>query len=342
MHFKSLIKRISRLSARLPWMSQPAEPLSLAQVLRTSDPEQSIATGYLETLYKFADPSVRDYVVSEIDLWKRNTIPNHEFVVAHIKCGETKIGALRMERTVDRSEDGSSAASSRISLTSSSSPVTAKDFITVYAVGELNPAECKLIAKHVVKERVTIAAVIAACSVISFEAPKYQLRTKQCYWFAGLVFRLLAEDSNALKNKNKDGTMRAGEFAKFLQIMQDSTLTEQADEMRPRYMEKLQSVEDALSEHLAKEERLKEAERQVQEAKRQGQEAEREIQEVRRHAEEVERRVQELERRAQELEATNEAYELELRELRKTVSALCHYFARLQLTFRQSAQRAPA
>ena len=65
-------------------------------------------------------------------------------------------------------------------------------------------------------------------------------------------------------------------------------------------MERLQSVEDALSWHLAKEERLREVDMKVKEVERQAQEVDMKTQEAERQAREADKRTQEAERQAQE------------------------------------------
>jgi len=338
MRLRSLFcTRFFRLPKRLPWMSSPNDIIPLHLLLEVPAPlgnpdKKKIAVNTLETLYLRADSIVHDYVVSQITLWKLNKLPNHEFVVAHISYRGTIVGALRMERTVEPTDEAS-VNSSSVSVTSSSSPLRAYDPITVYASEDVSRAtkESQLIAQQVFEGNVTIATVIAASAVLTQEYPLYKLRSKQCYWFAGLVFRLIAGDS--FMPATRTSRMRAGEFASFLNIMQEPELTEQARAMRPIFEAKLRQIEDAVAQKLAKERAgaemqtlLTEAQKQAQEAEKQAQEAERHAQEAEGHAQEAERHAQEAERQraelAQAVTAAQEAYELEIRKLKEALTSL--------------------
>ncbi|KAH9936463.1 uncharacterized protein B0H18DRAFT_1113847 [Fomitopsis serialis] len=332
MRFNSLFRtRFFCLPLRLPWMSAPRDIKPLHLLLEAPAPlgnpdKKKIAVNTLETLYLSADSIVHQYLVSQITLWKHNKLPNHEFVVAHISFGGTVVGALRMERTLELTDEESDNSSS-VSFTSSSCPLPASDPITIYTSEDVSHATkgAQEIAKQVLEGNVTIATIIAACSVLTQEYPEYELGSKQCYWFAGLVFRLIAGD-NVMTATNPIG-MRAGEFANFLNIMQEPELAEQAEAMQPIFETKLREVEHAVAQKLAKERAAAEMQAQLAEAQRRVQEAERreraaaEMQAAEMQAQlaEAQRRVQEAGRREAELV---KAYELKLCELREEIMSL--------------------
>jgi len=324
MRFKSLVHtRFFCLPIRLPWMSSPSDPKPLHLLL---DPlgnpdKQRIAVSTLETLYLRAEPIVHKYVVSQITLWKRNKLPNHEFVVARISYEGTAAGALRMERTVEPTNEPSGNSSSVSLASSSSSALLANDPITIYAsedVGRVTK-EAQLIAQQDFRgNTVTIASVIAASSVLSREYPEYKLGSKQCYWFAGLVFRLIAGDDVMPANSDSHSRMRAGEFASFLNIMQGPGLTKDARAMRPMYEAKLREVEEAVADKLAKERQAQEDRQKAQMT----QGAERRAQEAERHAQEAERQKAQITREAERREAALvQAYELEIRQLKEALAS---------------------
>ncbi|KAI0725609.1 hypothetical protein C8Q72DRAFT_578674 [Fomitopsis betulina] len=223
MHLKSLRpKHLLCLSIRLPWMSHSTDK-HLCELLNTAS-QQQLPVKTLQSHYLTADPTVYSCYVSKISLWKRKQFPNHEFVIVHFICRGKDVGALRMERTVLLSDDGSSATSSRTSLASSSSPAAANDFLTIYESTDIAAAtkDASLVITHAIPEEqhITPAAVIAACSVISEKEPAYKLRTKQCFWFAGLAIRLIAGDDTVAQTQSADGNSKlAAGAASFWQVM---------------------------------------------------------------------------------------------------------------------------
>ncbi|KAI0932144.1 hypothetical protein AcW2_000847 [Taiwanofungus camphoratus] len=262
----------------------------------------------LEHLYVSGDPRLYDCVISEITLWKSRSLPNHEFVVAQVSYQGRIIGALRIERTI-MPTDGPSANSSSVSLTSSpSSPgLRAHDPITIYTSEDIIAAtrDSHKIAPYILTETVTIASVIAACFVLNQEYPVYQLPSKQCYWFAGLAFRLIAGD-NVMQQMEVRDTRRAGDFGSFIHVMREPDMTQQAQTFRPKFEAKLQMIEDGVAERkrmLSAERRLIEMERQHRdEAERRREETEKRREETEKHREETERLKDEAERRKDEAE----------------------------------------
>ncbi|KAI0916383.1 hypothetical protein AcV5_003340 [Taiwanofungus camphoratus] len=335
---------------RLPFMSAFDDTVHLKRLFEPCDENPrrgnkpySIST--LEQLYVSGDPRLYDSVISEITLWKLRSLPNHEFVVAQVSYQGRIIGVLRIECTI-MPTDGPSANSSSVSLTSSSSSpgLLAHDPITIYTSEDISTAtrDSQKIAPHILTETVTITSVIAACLVLKQEYPVYQLSTRQCYWFAGLVFRLIAGD-NVMQQMEARDTRRAGEFGRFIRVMRAPEMTKQAQSFRPKFEAKLQRVEDGVAERkrmlsidTAREEaeRLRdeaqrrrdeaqrrrdeaercrdEAERRRDEAQRRKEEAERRRDEAERHWDEAQRRRDEAERLT-EMERQNNALELELR-----------------------------
>ncbi|KAI0922735.1 hypothetical protein AcV5_009632 [Taiwanofungus camphoratus] len=327
---------------RLPFMSAFDDTVHLKRLFEPRDKNPcrdnkpySIVT--LEHLYVSGDPRLYDCVISEITLWKSRSLPNHEFVVAQVSYQGRIIGALRIERTI-MPTDGPSANSSSVSLTSSpSSPgLRAHDPITIYTSEDIIAAtrDSHKIAPYILTETVTIASVIAACFVLNQEYPVYQLPSKQCYWFAGLAFRLIAGD-NVMQQMEARDTRRAGDFGSFIHVMREPDMTQQAQTFRPKFEAKLQMIEDGVAERkrmlsvdTAREEaerRLTEMERQHRdEAEKRREETERRREETEKHREETERlkdeaerRKDEAERRLTEKERQNNALELELRRYRQ-------------------------
>ncbi|KAI0943556.1 hypothetical protein AcW1_002692 [Taiwanofungus camphoratus] len=298
---------------RLPFMSAFDDTVHLKRLFEPRDKNPcrdnkpySIVT--LEHLYVSGDPRLYDCVISEITLWKSRSLPNHEFVVAQVSYQGRIIGALRIERTI-MPTDGPSANSSSVSLTSSpSSPgLRAHDPITIYTSEDIIAAtrDSHKIAPYILTETVTIASVIAACFVLNQEYPVYQLPSKQCYWFAGLAFRLIAGD-NVMQQMEARDTRRAGDFGSFIHVMREPDMTQQAQTFRPKFEAKLQMIEDGVAERkrmLSAERRLTEMERQHRdEAEKRREETERRREETEKHREETERLKDEAERRKDEAE----------------------------------------
>ena len=230
-------------------MSHSASVIPLSELLCRGYPQNSIPVCFLEDAYVMTDPIIHDYYASSVTLYKYDNVPNHEFIVVQFRClTNDNVGSLRMERTILTGDDGSSAASSRTSLASSSSGVTAKDYLTVYsATDNVLATNTAQLISHIPTddgERITVADVIAACCVISLKAPEYRLRTKQCYWFAGLVLRLLAGDNAARPQNPNDNSRRAGEVANFLKVIREPELTAQAQALCPEYDAKRRKVVD--------------------------------------------------------------------------------------------------
>ncbi|KAI0940652.1 hypothetical protein AcW1_003793 [Taiwanofungus camphoratus] len=127
--------------------------------------------------------------------------------------------------------DGPSVNSSNVSLTSSSSSpgLLAHDPITIYTLEDIIAAmrDSQKIAPYILTETVTIASVIAACFILNQEYPVYQLSTRQCYWFAGLAFHLIAGD-NVMQQMEARDTRRAREFDRFIHVMREPDMTKQA------------------------------------------------------------------------------------------------------------------
>ncbi|KAI0929396.1 hypothetical protein AcV7_005261 [Taiwanofungus camphoratus] len=298
---------------RLPFMSAFDDIVHLKRLFEPCDENPrrdnkpySIVT--LEQLYVSGDPRLYDCVISEITLWKSRSLPNHEFVVAQVSYQGRIIGALRIERTI-MPTDGPSANSSSVSLTSSpSSPgLRAHDPITIYTSEDIIAAtrDSHKIAPYILTETVTIASVIAACFVLNQEYPVYQLPSKQCYWFAGLAFRLIAGD-NVMQQMEVRDTRRAGDFGSFIHVMKEPDMTQQAQTFRPKFEAKLQMIEDGVAERkrmLSAERRLTEMERQHRD------EAEKRREETERHREETERLKDEAEKRREEAEKRREETE---------------------------------
>ncbi|KAI0916273.1 hypothetical protein AcV5_003255 [Taiwanofungus camphoratus] len=264
---------------RLPFMSAFDDTVHLKRLFEPRDKNPcrdnkpySIVT--LEHLYVSGDPRLYDCVISEITLWKSRSLPNHEFVVAQVSYQGRIIGALRIERTI-MPTDGPSANSSSVSLTSSpSSPgLRAHDPITIYTSEDIIAAtrDSHKIAPYILTETVTIASVIAACFVLNQEYPVYQLPSKQCYWFAGLAFRLIAGD-NVMQQMEARDTRRAGDFGSFIHVMREPDMTQQAQTFRPKFEAKLQMIEDGVAERkrmLSVDTAREEAERRLTEKERQ-------------------------------------------------------------------------
>ncbi|KAI0725058.1 hypothetical protein C8Q72DRAFT_934826 [Fomitopsis betulina] len=249
-------------------------PRNASQVPAPQTPPLSVHTTAMDVSLNRYLPLSLCYV-SEISLWKRNHVPNHEIVVVRFICRGKDVGALGMET----------------SLTSSSFPTAANNFLTLYKSTDIAAAtrDSSLVITCAIPEEkhITTAAVIAACSVILQKVPEYQLRTKQCFWFAGLALRLIAGDDTVAKMQSADNNSKhAGEVASFWTVMGEPLLTDQAKKMHPDYNVKLKKVEFKVTLNLEatviREAKVKiqEAEAQIQEAVARIQEAEVKIQEM--------------------------------------------------------------
>ncbi|KZT71242.1 hypothetical protein DAEQUDRAFT_121124 [Daedalea quercina L-15889] len=71
-----------------------------------------------------------------------------------------------------------------------------------------------MIARHSPAAPINIASVVAACAVLNKASPEYDVFRKQCYWYAGLAFRLLVGD-DVMRQLQYNGPQRAGEVANF-------------------------------------------------------------------------------------------------------------------------------
>ncbi|KZT68726.1 hypothetical protein DAEQUDRAFT_811969 [Daedalea quercina L-15889] len=259
----------------------------------SSTVDHTYAIDSLESMYINGNPRIHDCIISEIALWKMKAVPNHEFLMASVEYNGHVIGALHIERTVLPTENRSVNASS-VSVASSSSSAQhfAHDPIIICSTDNVDhhTASAEMIAYHIPAgtSPLHVSSVVAACAVLNKAFPMYDIFKNQCYWYAGLAFRLLAGNGNVQRPKNTG--QRAGEVAKFFSVMKEPKLDEHAKEFRPLYVEKLQAIEHEVTEKRRKdsdaadkadaERRAKEAERRADQSDRRAAELELELQKL--------------------------------------------------------------
>ncbi|KZT65787.1 hypothetical protein DAEQUDRAFT_731084 [Daedalea quercina L-15889] len=281
--------------------------------------DQACTINSLEFMYVNGNPRIHECIISEIVLWKAKTLPNHEFLIATVKYDGHVVGALRIERTVMPTESRPVNASS-VSLTSTSSSTNlfAHDHITVCCTDNiaLHTTPAQMIARHSPATPINIAYVVAACAVLNKASPEYDVFRKQCYWYAGLAFRLLVGD-DVMRQLQYNGPQRAGEVANFFSVMKEPELDRHARELRPLYEDKLQAIQYEVTERRRKERRAEDAERVAEEAKRRAEAAEREVGGARRRAEEEEREAEGARREAEAAVRRAAEMEIELQKLKE-------------------------
>ncbi|EPT03237.1 hypothetical protein FOMPIDRAFT_90962 [Fomitopsis schrenkii] len=172
----------------------------------------------------------------------RFSTSNHEYLVAQVDLEGICVGFVRMERTVDHTrKDGSSLS---IASTSSSGSIPAPDQITICGPGHLSlvAKSGEMISSYKPLDPLPFAALVAACSIVSTHEPLYRLLTSQCYWYAGLVSRLLIGETGVAR-RLANAQRNEGVWQEFLQVVSDKTMVEMANMLRPDYVEKLQKLQ---------------------------------------------------------------------------------------------------
>ncbi|KZT64476.1 hypothetical protein DAEQUDRAFT_606502 [Daedalea quercina L-15889] len=173
-----------------------------------------------------------------------------------------------------------------------------------------------MIARHSPATPINIAYVVAACAVLNKASPEYDVFRKQCYWYAGLAFRLLVGD-DVMRQLQYNGPQRAGEVANFFSVMKEPELDRHARELRPLYEDKLQAIQHEVTERRRKERRAEDAEREAEGARRDAEGARRDAEGARREAEGARREAEGARREAEAAVRRAAEMEIELQKLKE-------------------------
>ncbi|TFY69351.1 hypothetical protein EVJ58_g454 [Rhodofomes roseus] len=298
MGLKSFLRSLFAHRWSLPSMATPNYELQLTHLLQPGvseplDPRRFFSITGLEGCYLNGDLTLYECVITDLWLYKKANLSNHEYIVLKVRYNASDVGFLRVERTIDRSEEhGSSWTVSTISSTSSTASasssvaIPAKDIITLCTTENMNllAVDEERIAHATLNPPPTFAAVVAACLVVNREKPFYELLTGQCYWFAGVVIRLICDDHT--KPVPSD-TRKEGEWQNFVGVMSDAKMNEKARQLRSGYIATLTTLHDQANTRVQESRRAEEAVRRADEAERKAEEAERK-------AEDFQRRYNEL------------------------------------------------
>ncbi|KAH9834726.1 uncharacterized protein C8Q71DRAFT_908602 [Rhodofomes roseus] len=320
----------------LPFMATPTEelPMQLSQLLQPNvsqplDPTQKrlFDMTSLENCYLNGNPKLYDCVITNVWLYKATSLSNHEFIVLNVTYHGRDIGFLRAERTVDRPESNGSSwtpnasswsistvssVSSTSSGTAPASPslgVPAHDIVTLCATEnrQLLTKDGEQIAHSALDPPPSFAAIVAACLVVSRRKPFYELLSGQCYWFAGVVIRLICDDGARLE-RILDTKHKEGEWQNFLRVMSGARMNAGAEKLRSKYTATLLQLRNQANTRVQEAGRQvelrEEAERQAAEERRRREVVERKAAEERRRREEAERKAEDLQRMLNELRAS--------------------------------------
>ncbi|KAH9830431.1 uncharacterized protein C8Q71DRAFT_862439 [Rhodofomes roseus] len=334
-------------------MANPNYELQLTHLLQPGvseplDPRRSFSITGLEGCYLNGDLRLYECVITDLWLYKRANLSNHEYIVLKVRYNARDIGFLRVERTIDRSEaNGSSWTISTISSTSSTASasssfaIPAKDIITLCTTENRNLliVDEEQIAHATLDPPPTLAAVVAACLVVNREKPFYELLTGQCYWFAGVVIRLICDDHTNMQPV-PSATRKEGEWRNFLGVMSDARMNEKAKKLRSGYRATLTTLRDQATSRARvpqeAERKVEEADRRAEEERRQREEAERQREEAERQREEERRQREEAERRAEEAERKAEDFQRMYKDLLASGSSTAAALAAAATTTRQA------
>ncbi|KAI0819613.1 hypothetical protein BC628DRAFT_1015430 [Trametes gibbosa] len=156
-------------------------------------------------------PSIR---IDAVELRKRSGIfPEHEYLIVYIsKDNDSAYAIAKIERTIDSSNPPNLRANvkrtSNIASTSTTSlhdlsrslsnhSVAAKDYLTINPNTEqhlktFTQGDVAVYSyTYPPRDRPSITRLVAAALVVHNSQPDYILLSSQCYWYAGVLFRLL-------------------------------------------------------------------------------------------------------------------------------------------------------
>ncbi|KAI0370878.1 hypothetical protein BV20DRAFT_1051981 [Pilatotrama ljubarskyi] len=266
------------------------------------------------------------------------------------------IGALRCERmAVPEQHDISRIHRGNITYDfsfarSSRSPVPALDcFIPFDQAMARRFARARLVYKHTFDQprtRPSIARIIAAASVLHDEFPDCIIRSRQCYWFAGALFRMVVGPTDlaprtrnvkfALAYEHPDGaakTVHAGRFVNTFRLVTNQSIEGTVAALEDKVMKKEREIEDRLRPLRMQRwgktpEEIKAEEKRDAVLVMLGEERaahQRQLAEERRSKEVLERRLQAAEKRAAAAEREAEAAKKALEDARARLANVHHH-----------------
>ncbi|KAI0729940.1 hypothetical protein C8Q72DRAFT_825826 [Fomitopsis betulina] len=196
----------------------------------------------LENMWLGGDMRLYDCTVSEIRLYKSRGFSSHEYFTVKVTYLDRHIGTLRIERTVDPT----SASSLSITSTTSSPGYVARDEVTLYSLDQQSTIshQADEIAFYIPDHIIPFSAIIAACLEVTKKQPLYHLLTTQCYWYAGVIIRLMIGDGRKLQ-QSKYTKRKPGEWQSFVKVMTDKKMIEAAHGLVQGYQDKITSLVSA-------------------------------------------------------------------------------------------------
>jgi hypothetical protein len=147
---------------------------------------------------------IEQYQVLNVKRLKKKAHPQHEYIVATVHSPRMRVVHYRMERSVRRKErrsaDGAGVdRGSRDSLDSFRKSSGASSIFsgkpshdTVHIISKIPADHClsEVTFKDEPKPNILDLSVLAA--VIHLDSPTYNIFRRQCYWFAGMMSKVMA------------------------------------------------------------------------------------------------------------------------------------------------------
>ncbi|RPD56517.1 hypothetical protein L226DRAFT_609988 [Lentinus tigrinus ALCF2SS1-7] len=275
-------------------MANP-EAAELTRALLGCDYSHPVSFPHLQTDYvgHYIKTNLSDYVITRLDLCKEKRSPYHEYVLAHVSRREgpsaRPCGILRAERSMPSQKLDESALrlastlSAQVSLPLPSLDMPATDHVKICGPAEFDEGHILYHAFKTEAEKPwAIHEFIAAGLAIGQYKPNYNIMLEQCYWFAGLVFRLLVgEDAMRfeatgatvkrmnLKDKEKSRwkwvrRTKPGKFGELFQLVTSKQLREELRALEPRFSTWVEDL--AASVHLEEAQRkeIEEMQRKIE------------------------------------------------------------------------------
>ncbi|RDX49451.1 hypothetical protein OH76DRAFT_531162 [Lentinus brumalis] len=224
----------------------------------------------------YIENNLSDYIITCLELCKGRKPPYHEYILAHVSRREDPLGrtvpcgVLRAERSMG--EPGKPALKV-ISIFAAQFSTLASNIPAVDRVTICDTSECcedivlyraGLQSGHDAGKTWAIHEFISAGLAIHAYAPNYHLVFEQCYWFAGLFFRLLVghnavdfevERAAVKRIKGKHGGIWkgikqdkhvAGNFGRMFQLLTSTQLREQVPVLQTKFSERVVELERSL------------------------------------------------------------------------------------------------
>ncbi|KAI0816904.1 hypothetical protein BC628DRAFT_1103317 [Trametes gibbosa] len=260
-------------------------------------------------------PSVR---IDKIELWKMvSNFPEHEYVVLYVsKDNVPTYGVVKVERSVNSDPlwiaKTSTASLHKVSTALYDGGVPAEDRLWVNTntntEGQINvfaaePDRCVYAYVYPLQDRPSLTRLVAAAQVVHQSQTDYILLEAQCYWFAGVIFRLLVgPNAEQLRSEtparameplpagtDRDFEIAAGAlFVKWFKIVTQKAIDECCAQLAPAFEAEVQSLEHNITAQLSAN-AVKEAAAAADREGRERAEAERERAEAERKRAEAER-----------------------------------------------------